>query len=112
MPNEIQKFMEIAVADQIRTAGEEVEITRQKVAGVRITCMAVITSRDGSFDAEVGGTQYSVSGHALIQRRSLQGGTPQAGDLLTQETGEKWVLINAISSNNDAGLSCDLVRYK
>lgn len=105
--------MEIGVADQIRTAGEQVVITRHKNQAVRITCMAVITSRDGSYDAEIGGVQYSVSGHALIQRKSISGQDyPKQGDVLTQESGEKWVLTNAISSNNDAGISCDLVRYE
>lgn len=52
--NDIQNFMQMAVADQIATAGEQVIITRSKDANVRITCMAVITSRDGSYDAVVG----------------------------------------------------------
>lgn len=54
--------------------------------------------------------EYGVSGHALIQRNSVSGGVPNAGDRLEQETGEKWLLTNAISSSNDAGISCDLVR--
>lgn len=108
--NAIQEFMQIAVADQIITAGENVIITRVKEPDVKIYCKAVVTSRDGTYDAMVGGVEYSVSGHALIQKISIVGGTPQAGDRLTQESGEKWLLTNAISSNNDAGISCDLVR--
>lgn len=108
--NEVQKFFEMAVLDQIITAGESVVITRVKDSTVNITCKAVITSRDGSYDAEVGGVQYSVSGHALIQKNSVAGGEPQAGDRLTQESGEKWLLTNTISSSNDAAISCDLVR--
>lgn len=108
--NEVQKFMQMAVADQIATAGESVVITRVKDSTVNITCKAVITSRDGSYDAEVGGVQYGVSGHALIQKNSVVGGEPQAGDRLTQKSGEKWVLTNTISSSNDAAISCDLVR--
>lgn len=110
MQNEIMKFMQIAVADQITTAGENVIITRVKDSTVNITCKAVITSRDGTYDAMVGGVEYSVSGHALIQKISIVGGTPQAGDRLTQANGEKWVLTNTISSSNDAAISCDLVR--
>lgn len=108
--NAIQEFMQIAVADQITTAGEDVIITRVKEPSVKIYCKAVVTSRDGTYDAMVGGVEYSVSGHALIQKISIAGGTPQAGDRLTQANGEKWLLTNAISSSNDAGISCDLVR--
>lgn len=109
--NEIMKFMQIAVADQIRTAGETVVITRPKQPSISITCEAVITSRDGTFDAVIGGAQYAVTGHALISRVSLEGGEfPKAGDNLTQATGEKWILTNAIMSQNDFGVSCDLIR--
>lgn len=94
----------------MRTAGETVTITRAKSPNVSITCKAVITSRDGTFDAMIGGAQYAVTGHALIQESSLTGGTPKAGDTLQQSTGEKWILTNTIASSNDAGISCDLVR--
>lgn len=111
MQNEIQKFMELAVADQIKTAGETVVITRPKQPSINITCKAVITSRDGAFDAEIGGAQYAVTGHALISRVSLEGGEfPKAGDNLTQATGEKWIMVNTILSQNDFGVSCDLIR--
>lgn len=108
--NDIQKFMQIAVGDQIKTAGEEVEIVRPKHPEFRVRCKAVITSRDGSFSAAVGGAEYSVTGHALIQKSSLEGNELKVGDNIEQESGEIWIITNTISSNNDAGISCDLVR--
>lgn len=107
--NEIQKFFEMAVQDQITTAGETVTITRPTNRDFNITVSAVITSRDGSYSAAVGGSEYSVTGHALI-RKSDVNVEIKAGDNLQQSTGEKWMIVNAISSSNDAGISCDLVR--
>lgn len=66
MMNEIQEFMNQAVADQVRTAGETITISRPKAQNVSFTASAVITSRDGTLDAEVGGAVYSITGHALI----------------------------------------------
>lgn len=103
--------MSIAVEDQIRTAGEVVNITRPLQRGWQITVHAVITSRDGSYAAAVGGSEYSVTGHALIRKKDVKAGEEvKAGDVLQQDSGEKWLIVNAISSSNDAGVSCDLVR--
>lgn len=110
MLNEIKQFMKQGVADQIRTAGEQVLITRPKEKCVQFYCDAVITSRDGTLSAVVGGAEYSVTGHALISESSLNGLMPKPGDNLTQSTGERWMITNAIISSNDAGVSCDLVR--
>ncbi len=99
----------MAVADQISTAGETVIITRPSNRDFSITVSAVITSRDGSLYAAVGGSEYSVTGHALI-RKSDVNVEIKPGDNLQQDTGEKWIITNAISSSNDAGISCDLVR--
>lgn len=104
-----------AVADQMRTAGESVIITRPKLQGFSLSATAVITSRDGTLDAEIGGATYAITGHALLQASSLDAGSssngyPKAGDVLAQSTGEKWLICNAIQSSNDAGISCDLVR--
>lgn len=109
--NDIQKFMAMAVEDQILTAGEVVAITRPTDRTVNFTVSAVITSRDGTYYAAVGGSEYSVTGHALIRKTDVPTGTEiKAGDNLQQGTGEKWLITNAISSSNDAGISCDLVR--
>lgn len=113
--NEIQEFMAAAVADQMRTAGETITITRPKLQGFSLSATAVITSRDGTLDADIGGVVYSITGHALIQASSIDAGSsssgyPKAGDVLSQTTGEKWLICNAIQSSNDAGISCDLVR--
>lgn len=114
--NEIQEFMAAAVADQMRTAGESITITRPKLQGFSLSATAVITSRDGTLDAEIGGVVYSITGHALIQASSIldagssSNGYPKAGDVLAQSTGEKWLICNAIQSSNDAAISCDLVR--
>lgn len=101
--------MQTAVADQISTAGETVVVTRPANRDFSITASAVITSRDGSYSAAVGGSEYSVTGHALI-RKSGANAEIRPGDNLQQGTGEKWIIVNAVSSSNDAGISCDLVR--
>lgn len=80
--NEIQKFMALAVADQIATAGEVVIITRPTQRELTATVNAVITSRDGSFSATVGGSDYQVTGHALIRKTDLRGYEIKAGDNL------------------------------
>ena len=85
-------------------------ITRPKEKCMQFYCDAVITSRDGTLSAVVGGAEYSVTGHALISESSLCGLMPKPGDNLTQSTGERWMITNAIISSNDAGVSCDLVR--
>lgn len=115
--NDILKFMQMAVQDQITTAGETVTITRPTNRDFNITVSAVITSRDGSYSAAVGGSEYSVTGHALIRKSDVKSDVEsdvnveiKSGDNLQQSTGEKWMIVNAISSSNDAGISCDLVR--
>lgn len=109
--NEIQKFMELGVDDQIMTAGEVVVITRPTQRSISYTVNAVVTSRDGSYSAQVGGGDYQVTGHALVRKRDLTSGQEiKVGDNLQQDSGEKWMIVNAISSSNDAGISCDLIR--
>lgn len=64
--NELKEFFIQAVADQARTAGESVVITRPKLQGFSLSATAVITSRDGTLEAAVGGATYAITGHALI----------------------------------------------
>lgn len=80
--NEIQKFMKLGVDDQIMTAGEVVIITRPTNRDISMTVNAVITSRDGSYSAAVGGSDYQVTGHALVRKRDLRGAEIKAGDNL------------------------------
>lgn len=116
MMNELQKFMAAAVADQMKTAGESVLITRPKSQGFSLSATAVISARDGTLDAAVGGAVVAITGHALIAASSIvdagssSNNYPKAGDVLSQTNGDKWLIINAIQSSNDCGISCDLVR--
>lgn len=108
MSNAIQDFMQMAVADQILTAGHSCTVEAGKPRSYTLTCKAVVTSRDGSLDAQVGGAVYAVTGHALIQKSSISQ-APKPGDRISVDgESNKWLILNAISSPNDAGISCDL----
>lgn len=110
--NEIREFMKIAVQDQMRTAGDSCIVTGAAGRSYTLHCLAVITSRDGSMDAAVGGTVYSITGHALIQMESIAQAPRPSDKIKVQGSEEEWIMINIISSPNDQAYSCDLVRVK
>lgn len=110
--NDIEQFMQMAVQDQMNTAGHSCVVTAGKPRNYTLECKAVITSRDGSMDAEVGGTLISITGHALIQMASISQ-APKPGDRISVKgSDDEWLMTNVISSPNDRAYSCDLVRTK
>lgn len=106
--------MQLAVKAQMGTAGDACHV--QSAAGrptaYNLACTAVVTSRDGSVDAQVGGDIFAVTGHALISKASISQ-EPMPHDTLTVDgSGVKWQLASVIHSPNDAAYSCDLVRIR
>lgn len=100
--------MALAVEDQIKTAGSACTVVAGAPRSYTLPCKAVLTSRDGSMDADVGGAVYAVTGHALIKKDSISQ-APKPGDRISVDgESNKWLILNAISSPNDAGISCDL----
>lgn len=92
------------------TAGTTVVISRPKDRTYSLSCQAVVTSRDGTLDAQVGGAVYGVTGHALIMRTpEVDARPPHPADTLV-EGNNRWFIVNAIYSDNDAAISCDLSR--
>lgn len=97
--------MQRAVASQMKVAGQPVHIKRLKTQE-EWTVDGVLSSRDGSLTAEVGGVEYSISSHVLIQKNELY--VPRVGDRLILDD-QTFMLVNCILSPNDAAYSCDLV---
>lgn len=101
----LKNFFKMAVSAQLMVAGTPCTAKRLKTKE-SWEFVAVITSRDGSLTAEHGGTEYVVSAHALIPKGC--GYIPAVGDRIDGE-GCLYMVINTISSPDDAAFSCDLV---
>lgn len=99
-----------AVAAQMATAGDACTLRGPASRPDEVACTAVVTSRGGDYVAEVGGAEVQVTGHALISKAGLTR-APRPADTL-QVTGgtDVWQLVSAVSSDNDAAWSCNMVR--
>lgn len=97
--------MKRCVKSQIKTAGQPVNIKRIK-SKETWTVDGVISSRDGSLTAVVGGVEYVISSHVLIPVNELY--TPLVGDRVIVDN-QHFMMANVIKSPNDAAYSCDLV---
>lgn len=106
--NLIKQFMSRAVQSQMSVAGEPVKIKRLKTKE-EWNVTGVVSSRDGSLTAEVGGVEYAIASHVLIPVNELY--TPQVGDRVEID-GQHYMMINTICSPNDAAYSCDLVAVQ
>lgn len=109
MSNLLKEFLTVGVADQIAVMGQDCVLYDTLKGTTTPSFQAVVTSRDGQTEVEVGGITYSVTGHALIP--ATNGITPKTGNRLETE-GETWLLVSAVKSSNDAAFSCDMVRLK
>lgn len=109
MSNLLKEFLTEGVADQIAVMGQDCVLYDTLKGTTTPSFQAVVTSRDGQTEVEVGGITYSVTGHALIP--ATNGITPKIGNRLETE-GETWLLVSAVKSSNDAAFSCDMVRVK
>lgn len=109
MSNLLKEFLTEGVADQIAVMGQDCVLQDTLKGTTSPSFQAVVTSRDGQTEVEVGGITYSISGHALIP--SNQAITPKVGQRLETE-GETWLLVSVIKSALDSAFSCDLVRVK
>lgn len=97
--------MSRVVKSQMAVAGDSVTITRRPTKEQWIV-NAVLTSRDGSLTAEVGGVEYQISAHILVEKGELY--HPKVGDRVLWN-GKLFMMINAVDSPNDGAVSCDLV---
>lgn len=109
MSNLLKEFLADGVADQVAIMGSQCVMTDNLKGTSTPSFQAVVTSRDGSTEVEVGGITYTISGHALIP--SNQGILPKVGNRLEVE-GEVWLIVSVVKSTLDAAYSCDLVRVK
>lgn len=109
MSNLLKEFLTQGIADQVVIMGQDCVLCDTLKGTTTPSFQAVVTSRDGQTEVEVGGITYSVTGHALIP--ATNGITPKIGNRLETE-GETWLLVSAVKSSNDAAFSCDMVRVK
>lgn len=104
----LQQFFKKAVQSQMRVAGDMFTFKRIK-SNETFESMGVLSLRDGSLTAEVGGAVVQITAHILVHRNELY--EPKTGDRVIAD-GKCYMLINAISSPNDAAWSCDLVQVQ
>ena len=109
MSNLLKEFLADGVADQVAIMGSQCVISDNLKGTISPSFQAVVTSRDGSTEVEVGGITYTISGHALIP--SNQGILPQVGNRLEVDN-EAWLIVSVVKSSLDGAYSCDLVRIK
>lgn len=89
-------------------AGEMLTITRPKTKETW-QIQGVLTSRDGSLQAESGGIIHSITAHALIPPSELY--TPKSGDRITAN-GFCFMILSVIKSPDDGAFSCDLISVQ
>lgn len=94
-----------AVASQRRRAGQQGHALRPSTKE-GWDFVGVLTITTGGLTAVVGGTEYSISGHALIA--DTEEYHPKVGDRITVD-GQKYMAVNTIHAPNDAATSVDLV---
>lgn len=109
MSNLLKEFLADGVADQVAMMGSKCVILDNLKGTSTPSFQAVVTSRDGSTEVEVGGITYTISGHALIP--SNQGILPKVGNRLEVDN-QAWLIVSVVKSALDAAYSCDLVRVK
>ena len=105
--SQLEDFFAQGVADQIAIMGSPVKLRSMPSRHESPNFAAVITSRDGSLQAEFGGALYSVTGHLLIPTSS--GITPKVSDQIISN-GDEWFIVSVIRSVTDKAYSCDLVK--
>lgn len=109
MSNLLKEFFSDGVKDQITVMGQECKLNDVIKGYTSPSFYAIITSKDGLTEVEVGGITYNISGHALIPSNTNI--IPKIGNRLESE-GEVWLIVSSIKSSTEAAYSCDLVRIK
>lgn len=103
----IEDFFSEGIADQIAVMGTVVVLRSMPSRKESNPFKAIITSRDGTLQAEYGGALYSVTGHILIPTNT--GITPRVSDQIISN-GKEWFISSVVRSVIDKAYSCDLIK--
>ena len=109
MSNLLREFLEAGIADQILVMGQPCKLADTLNGTISPSFQAVVTSRDGQTEVELGGITYTISGQALIPDACPS--QPKVGNRLETDK-EVWLIVSVVKSTLDAAYSCDLVRIK
>lgn len=103
----LKKFFEQGLNDQIKTMGEDVKIVDKIKRTETPEFQAIVTSKNGDLEIELGALTYTANAHALIP--ASIGQADFIGNRLMTKEGE-YIILSAVKSTGEAAYSCDLVK--
>lgn len=105
----LKKFFQEGYNDQLAVMGEVCKIKNNIKQTETNEFKAVITTKDGKLEVEIGAVTYLVDSHALIP--ASFGQEQIVGNRLMTKDAE-YIITSAVKSLSDAAYSCDLVKVK
>lgn len=103
----IEDFFAQGVADQVSVMGSPVKLKSMPKGTLSKEFKAILTSRSGDLQLEVGGALYTVTAHVLIPTSANI--IPKVSDQIISGEDE-YVIITVVRSVIDKAFSCDLVK--
>lgn len=110
MPTDYEELLAAGLADQLGEQGTALTYERRSVMPAQqFAVRGVITTRDASFAAAVGGDVSKQAGHCLLGKAQLPF-APAGGDTITEAGGRVWRVVGVVNDFFDPAHHLELEK--
>lgn len=110
MPTDYAELLAAGLADQFGEQGTALTYVRKSISpATEHSVRGVITTRDASLVAAVGGDVSTASGHCLLNREALPF-EPAGGDHLREASGRRWRVVAVVTDFFDPAWHLELQK--